>query len=92
MGWALKLAAAKQQAAEGTWKVADAAVDLQGEFIIFKTAGFDRLWRDARLGKVRPTNPALSMELVGRITLGIDSDESPRWRYALAEFSVNCAG
>ena len=67
-------------------------MDLQGEFSIFKTAGFDRPWRDARLGKVHPTNPALTMELVGRITLGTDSDESPRWRYAPAEFSVSCAG
>ena len=48
-------------------------------FSIFKASGFERLWRDARLGKIHPTNPALTMELVGKITLGINPDESPRW-------------
>ena len=77
--WALKFAAAKNHAAEGTWKVVDAAMDLQGGFSIFKAAGFERLWRDARLVKIHPINKALTMEIVGKISLGISPDETPRW-------------
>ena len=79
MAWPLKFAAAKHHAAEGTWNVVDAAMDLQGGFSIFKTAGFERLWRDARLAKIHPTNKALTMELVGKTALGISPDEAPRW-------------
>ena len=77
--WAVKLTAAKRHAAEGTWKVVDQCMDLQGGGSIFKAAGFERLWRDARLAKIHPGNNALTMELVGKLSLGISPDESPRW-------------
>ena len=77
--WALKLTAAKLHAAESTWKVVDECMDLQGGFSIFKAGGFERLWRDARLVKIHPTNKALTMEIVGKISLGIGLDEAPRW-------------
>ena len=77
--WPLKLTAAKRNAAEGTWGVVDAAMDLQGGFSIFKKSGFERLWRDARLAKLHPANNALTMEFVGKTALGINPDESPRW-------------
>ena len=77
--WALKFAAAKRHAADGTWKVVDAAMDIMGGFSIFKASGFERLWRDARLVKFHPINDALAMEIVGKISLGINPDESPRW-------------
>ena len=77
--WVIKLTAAKRHAAEGTWKVVDACMDLQGGFSIFKAGGFERLWRDARLVKIHPGNNALTMELVGKISLGISPDEMPRW-------------
>ena len=77
--WAVKLTAAKLHAAEGTWKVVDNCMDLQGGFSIFKAGGFERLWRDARLVKIHPGNKALTMELVGKISLGISPDEMPRW-------------
>ena len=77
--WAVKLTAAKLHAAEGTWKVVDTCMDLQGGFSIFKAGGFERLWRDARLVKIHPSNKALTMEIVGKISLGISPDETPRW-------------
>ncbi|MCH8297281.1 MAG: acyl-CoA/acyl-ACP dehydrogenase [Chloroflexi bacterium] len=78
-GWAVKFAAAKRHAAIGTWKVVDECMDLQGGFSIFKASGFERLWRDARLVKIHPINNALAMEIVGKISLGISPDETPRW-------------
>ena len=77
--WAVKLTAAKLHAAEGTWKVVDTCMDLQGGSSIFKAGGFERLWRDARLVKIHPSNKALTMEIVGKISLGISPDETPRW-------------
>ena len=79
VGWVIKLISAKYHAVEGTWRVVDQALDLSGGFGIFKVSGLERLFRDARLGKIHPTNSALSHELVGKLTLGISPDEQPRW-------------
>lgn len=77
--WGLKIVAAKYRAVTGAWKVIDNAMDLLGGFAIFKQAGVERLWRDARLGRIHPANSALAHELVGKTALGINPDEMPRW-------------
>lgn len=78
-GWGLKIFAAKYRAVEGSWKVVDTALDLAGGFGIFKQAGVERLWRDARLSRIHPANSALSHEFVAKTALGINPDEQPRW-------------
>jgi len=78
-GWAIKLIAGKYHAAHGTWKVVDNCMDIQGGGSIFKQSGFERLWRDARLGRIHPANSQLAMETVGKLALGINPDETPRW-------------
>jgi alkylation response protein AidB-like acyl-CoA dehydrogenase len=77
--WGLKIVAAKHRAVEGSWKVVDTALDLAGGFGIFRRSGIERLWRDARLGRLHPANSALVHELVGKTALGIDPDEQTRW-------------
>jgi alkylation response protein AidB-like acyl-CoA dehydrogenase len=77
--WGLKLVSAKYRAVEGAWKVVDTCLDLSGGFGIFRRAGLERLWRDARLGRIHPANSALAHELVGKAALGINLDEQPRW-------------
>jgi alkylation response protein AidB-like acyl-CoA dehydrogenase len=69
----------KHHAVESCWKIADTAMDLMGGFGIFKEAGFERLWRDARLGRMHPGNSALAHEFLAKTYLGINPDESPRW-------------
>ena len=64
---------------ESAWKVADIALELAGGFGIFAASGIERLFRDARLGRIHPANPALTHEIVGKMTLGINPDEQPRW-------------
>ena len=78
-GWAIKLIAAKYRAAEGSWRVVDTALDLAGGFGIFKQSGLERLWRDARLGRIHPANSALAREFIAKTALGINPDEQPRW-------------
>lgn len=78
-GWVIKIVGAKYHAVESSWRVIDKGLELLGGFGIFKSAGYERLWRDARLGRIHPANTALSHELVGKLTLGINPDEAPRW-------------
>jgi alkylation response protein AidB-like acyl-CoA dehydrogenase len=77
--WAIKLMAAKYHASHGSWKVVDDAMDILGGGSIFKKSGFERLWRDARLGRIHPGNSQLAMEVIGKLSLGINPDEAPRW-------------
>lgn len=77
--WLIKILAAKYRAVEGSWRVVDLALDLAGGFGIFKKAGMERLFRDARLGRIHPANASLTREVVAKITLGINPDEQPRW-------------
>jgi alkylation response protein AidB-like acyl-CoA dehydrogenase len=77
--WPAKIVSAKHRAVEGSWRVVDAAVDVAGGFGIFRKAGLERLFRDARLGRIHPANPYLTREIVAKTALGISLDESPRW-------------
>jgi alkylation response protein AidB-like acyl-CoA dehydrogenase len=77
--WLLKLLAAKYNAVEGAWRVVDRAFELSGGFGISKKNELERLFRDARLGRIHPANSSLSRELVAKLALGIDLDSKPRW-------------
>jgi alkylation response protein AidB-like acyl-CoA dehydrogenase len=77
--WPSKIMAAKYCAVEGSWRVVDRALDLAGGFGIFRSAGFERMLRDARLGRIHPSNSFLTHEVVAKTALGISLDEQPRW-------------
>jgi alkylation response protein AidB-like acyl-CoA dehydrogenase len=77
--WPMKIMAAKYRAVEGSWRVVDTALDLAGGFGVFRRAGIERLFRDARLGRIHPANSMLTHELVAKSVLGINPDEQPRW-------------
>jgi alkylation response protein AidB-like acyl-CoA dehydrogenase len=77
--WVAKLFAAKYRTVEASWRVVDRAMDLSGGFGIFRRAGLERMFRDARLGRIHPANSMLTHEIVGKLLLGISPDEQPRW-------------
>jgi alkylation response protein AidB-like acyl-CoA dehydrogenase len=77
--WFMRLVAMKHRVVEAAFRVADQALDLSGGFGMFKKCELERLFRDARAGKFHPANPLLTHEIVGKISLGIDPDEQPRW-------------
>jgi alkylation response protein AidB-like acyl-CoA dehydrogenase len=77
--WFLKIVAVKYHAVEAASRVADRALDLSGGFGMFKKSELERLFRDARAGRFHPANSALAHEIAGKLTLGIDPDEQPRW-------------
>ena len=77
--WPSKLFAAKYRAVEGSWRVVDLGLDVSGGHGIFRSAGYERLVRDARLGRIHPANSFLTHEVVAKTALGISLDEQPRW-------------
>jgi alkylation response protein AidB-like acyl-CoA dehydrogenase len=77
--WPSKIMAAKYHAVEGAWKIVDSGLDLFGGNGIFKAAGYERMLRDARLGRIHPGNSFLTHEVIAKTTLGISLDEQPRW-------------
>jgi alkylation response protein AidB-like acyl-CoA dehydrogenase len=77
--WPAKIFAAKYRAVEGSWRVVDTGLDVAGGLGIFRSAGYERLMRDARLGRIHPANSFLTHEVVAKTVLGISLDEQPRW-------------
>jgi alkylation response protein AidB-like acyl-CoA dehydrogenase len=77
--WPSKIFAAKFRAVEGSWRVVDLGLDVAGGAGIFRSAGYERLVRDARLGRIHPANSFLTHEVVAKTALGISLDEQPRW-------------
>lgn len=77
--WPMKIVAAKYRAVESAKKVVDIAMDMSGGSGYFKTSELERLYRDVRAGGFHPTNSALTHEIVGKTTLGIEMGEQPRW-------------
>src|SRR5581483_10238624 len=77
--WPMKIFAAKYRAVEGSWRVVDMGLDVSGGAGIFRSLGYERLLRDARLGRIHPANAFLTHEVVAKTALGISVDEQPRW-------------
>ena len=77
--WPSKIFSAKYCAVEGSWRVVDLGLDVIGGGGIFRSAGYERLLRDARLGRIHPANSFLTHEVVAKTALGISLDEQPRW-------------
>jgi len=77
--WPAKIFAAKYRAVEGSWRVVDLGLDIMGGAGIFRSAAYERLLRDARLGRIHPASSFLTHEVVAKTALGISLDEQPRW-------------
>ena len=79
MDWPSKIFAAKYRAVEGSWRVVDLGLDIAGGAGIFRSEGYERMLRDARLGRIHPANSFLTHEVIAKTALGINLDEQPRW-------------
>ena len=75
----MKIFSAKYRAVEGAWRVVDLGLEVSGGAGIFRSAGYERLIRDERLGRIHPSNSFLTHEVVAKTALGISLDEQPRW-------------
>jgi alkylation response protein AidB-like acyl-CoA dehydrogenase len=77
--WPVKIVAGKYRAVEGAWRIVDRAMDVSGGFGMFKKSELERLFRDARAGRFHPANSSLTHEVIGKLALGLNPDETPRW-------------
>ena len=77
--WPTKIVACKYDVVTRAFAVVDTALDLTGGSGIFKRSRIEQLFRDSRLGRIHPGNSLLTHELVGKLSLGINPDEQPRW-------------
>jgi alkylation response protein AidB-like acyl-CoA dehydrogenase len=76
--WPVKIVAAKCHAVEAGFRVVDRCLDVYGGYGIFPAAGIERLFRDARLGRIHPASGFLAREICGKAMLGVDLDAQPR--------------
>lgn len=76
--WGVKIVATKCHAVESAWRVVDKALDVIGGYGIFPVSGFERMLRDARLGRLHPANSYLTREILAKGMLGLDLDAQPR--------------
>ena len=77
--WGAKIVAMKYHIVESAKRVVDIAMDMSGGAGMYKTNELARLYRDVRAGGFHPANSALVHELVGKTTLGVSLEETPRW-------------
>ena len=77
--WGAKIVAMKYHIVEFAKRVVDIAMDMSGGAGMYKTNELERLYRDVRAGGFHPANSALVHELVGKTTLGVSLEETPRW-------------
>jgi len=78
--WGAKIVAMKYHVVESAKRVVDLAMDMSGGAGMYKTNELERLYRDVRAGGFHPANSALVHEIVGKTTLGVGLEETPRWR------------
>lgn len=69
----------KHQVTNAAFAAVDGAVDAAGGFGVSRGGMLERLFRDARMGRLHPGNFALTHELIAKVHLGIDLDAPPRW-------------
>jgi alkylation response protein AidB-like acyl-CoA dehydrogenase len=76
--WPVKFVSTKCHAVEAAWRVVDRCLDMYGGFGIFPAAGIERMFRDARLGRIHPASGFLAREICAKAMLGVDLDAQPR--------------
>lgn len=77
--WPVKIASAKHTIVNQAWSVVDRAIDVSGGGGVFRRNRLEQLFRDARLGRIHPTNRPATHEIVGKASLGVDPAAQPRW-------------
>ncbi len=77
--WPMHIVATKYNIVEGSADVVNRAMAISGGTGMFKSNELERLYRDVRCGGFHPANTLLAPEIVGKIALGIDLGEQPRW-------------
>jgi alkylation response protein AidB-like acyl-CoA dehydrogenase len=77
--WPVRLVACRSFVIDQAFAIVDRALDLSGGAGAFRRSRLEQLFRDVRMGRFHPGNSMLAHELIGKLCLGVDPDEAPRW-------------
>jgi alkylation response protein AidB-like acyl-CoA dehydrogenase len=77
--WPARLVATRSFVIGQSYEIVDRALDVSGGSGSFKRSRLEQIFRDVRMGRFHPGNTLLAHELIGKISLGINPDEPPRW-------------
>ena len=77
--WPVRLVATRQFVINQTMAIVGWALDVSGGSASFKRSRLEQLFRDSSMGRFHPGNTLLAHELIGKLCLGLDPDESPLW-------------
>ncbi len=77
--WPVRLVATRQFVVNQTMAIVGWALDVSGGSASFKRSRLEQLYRDSSMGRFHPGNTLLAHELIGKLCLGINPDEAPRW-------------
>src|SRR6185437_13443982 len=77
--WPVRIIGARSFVINQAIEIVDRALDLTGGAGVFKRSRIEQLFRDVRMGRFHPGNRLLAPELIGKLCLGVNPDEPPRW-------------
>jgi alkylation response protein AidB-like acyl-CoA dehydrogenase len=77
--WPVRLVATRSFVINQSFEIVDRALELTGGGGAFKRNRLEQIFRDVRMGRFHPGNSLLAHELIGKLCLGIDPDQPPRW-------------
>jgi alkylation response protein AidB-like acyl-CoA dehydrogenase len=77
--WPVRLVGTRQFVINTAFDVVSTAFTLTGGAGAFKRSRIEQIYRDVSMGRFHPGNTLLAHELIGKLALGIDPDEAPRW-------------
>jgi alkylation response protein AidB-like acyl-CoA dehydrogenase len=77
--WPVRLVGTRSFVINQAFSIVDRALDVSGGAAGFRRDRLEMIFRDVRMGRFHPGNTLLAHELIGKLCLGIDPDEAPRW-------------
>jgi alkylation response protein AidB-like acyl-CoA dehydrogenase len=77
--WPVRLVATRAFVINQAYEIVDRALDLSGGAGAFRRSRLEQIFRDVRMGRFHPGNSMLAHELIGKLCLGLDPDQPPRW-------------
>ena len=77
--WPIRLLVARHEVIGGAHQVVDLALDAYGGGAVFRRSRLEQIYRDVRMGRFHPGNKLMFHEVVGKLCLGLDPDDTVRW-------------
>ena len=77
--WPIRFISTRFQVILSAYDTVDRAMELSGGAAAFKRNRLEQIFRDVRMGRFHPGNSLFAHEVIGKLCLGLNPDEQPRW-------------